>query len=1038
MAMPPSPPLLAERARRWRRQALAAAWADGAAWLACGLALALTAAVWADQALRLPQRARWALLAAGGSALAGAAYRLLARPWLSLDWGRVLDEAGRRFPELALHLRPAWELSRGADEGVSEALRLAHERDTERLLRATPDERVFRWRPSARLRAAAAAAALGAASLWLAPGGATSRLLRPWRDVPLERFVSVSPGDASVDWGKPATISARWLPGAPAGHARHELTLWLDDGARWRRANWDKSGDGEQRFTADGLTAPLRYRLAWRDLESRDYALTPVLEPSLESPRARVHGREPGWVPLSPAEPLLVMRGALVTVSGHPNQPISRAALALSSLPQPVEMRASASGDYEATFVAQEDAELRFSLETPDGRSSRDVAAYPLRVQPDQPPTIELLSPLEPVLAGPEDSIPIAYSAKDDGGLTKISLLLRAPGGAVRELPVEKLNGRLDFVGDTSLALAGLPLGRAEFQLKAVDNASPPQAGLSAKGVVEIADLQGAHARTQKEWDKAEQSLKQAAGTLERRDLQALPQDWARAEQDLRQLAQSMAQDAYANPGIAEQTKSAADGLAAAQKSELPAAQRAAQQHAADAAARQERLARRLEQARRMLADGRALQGLQDAFNQSGRMAESGDSLQSKLDSLSRGGKASKQDAAKLGEELGRIQKQLESLQKALESLPKAGPQAAEPAQAVSMPIQSARQNADALSRALERGDFAEAARLARKLSEDLAKIQQAVGQSAAGSAAASLPRELRERVDKVQAEWSAVADEQAKLIERTQKLEEAKLARRMERQRDVLADLARRQGVAVSTAAAAGPRFPSDALASMRAVQDEFDRRRVESAPSFLRMISARARGAGFPGIADAEDDIANRLAAAAKSSGEPAGPESEQEASDQKALRQKTAALQSDVEQLESDANASGDDVSSQLSAAQSEQGAAADALGRRDSASALPRQQRALELLNQGNGQMGQSGGQKQSQSLLRPFQRGSSVRVIRQGGGSGQGGEMGFVPLPSAQEYLPPKQLREELQKSLQESRPASQDPLIKEYFKRISQ
>jgi hypothetical protein len=43
----------------------------------------------------------------------------------------------------------------------------------------------------------------------------------------------------------------------------------------------------------------------------------------------------------------------------------------------------------------------------------------------------------------------------------------------------------------------------------------------------------------------------------------------------------------------------------------------------------------------------------------------------------------------------------------------------------------------------------------------------------------------------------------------------------------------------------------------------------------------------------------------------------------------------------------------------------------------------------------------------------------------------------VRLPSSEEYRPPRELREELERSLRESRPAAHDAEIKEYFKRLA-
>jgi hypothetical protein len=46
-------------------------------------------------------------------------------------------------------------------------------------------------------------------------------------------------------------------------------------------------------------------------------------------------------------------------------------------------------------------------------------------------------------------------------------------------------------------------------------------------------------------------------------------------------------------------------------------------------------------------------------------------------------------------------------------------------------------------------------------------------------------------------------------------------------------------------------------------------------------------------------------------------------------------------------------------------------------------------------------------------------------------------MEHVKLPSAEEYRPPRALREELERSLQEPRPPAADGAIKEYFKRLT-
>ena len=71
----------------------------------------------------------------------------------------------------------------------------------------------------------------------------------------------------------------------------------------------------------------------------------------------------------------------------------------------------------------------------------------------------------------------------------------------------------------------------------------------------------------------------------------------------------------------------------------------------------------------------------------------------------------------------------------------------------------------------------------------------------------------------------------------------------------------------------------------------------------------------------------------------------------------------------------------------------------------------------------------------EKMSRPFEMpGSVVRGAPRGA---RGGATGRVRLPSADEYRPPRELREELERSLREPRPAAQDSAIKEYFRRLT-
>ena len=1055
---------LLQRAKAWRAQFLRRETLEGLTRLSCGAVAALALLLWTDQAFSLDQALRWGALAVGLGALGWFAFRLVARPWLGFRWAVVLDAAAGEFPELKDYIKSAWELH-GAHTGrhTSESLRRAHLERTESLLRSLPDRPLFRWRPSKQARRSFIAAAFGAFSMpWLAHSPSWERVLAPWRDIPLERFVAISPGDAQTPWGANIKITAHWQVQAPAGRDRRELKLWLEGRDGWRTSRWDSLTEQEAAFTAEELSVPLRYRLTWRDLESRVYKLTPVAVPEMESLTARISGPEPLVVALSASEPLAVLRGSLITLTGKPNQPVAQAHLRVSSLPTPLPMKLLPSGEYAASLVAQEDATLRFELQAVDGRTDPDPAAYQLKALPDLPPKIELLSPLEPLAASPQDSIPIAYSASDDGGLTRISLLIRAHGLPAKETVLQRFPGRRDFLGDYSWGLAGLPLGKIEFQLKAVDNASPPQSSLSAIGSVDLIDFAAGHAEAEALWSKTEENLKALAAkedavraklALEKspeldKDLSELSKQWNESSAQFTQWQQAMANDAYANPGLNEAARAQAASLQEAAQRDLPQAVKASQ--AGDVAGAQKKhaqLSARLRQAQKLLSEGKSLQGLEDFYNEAGRMSQTGSDLQSELESLAQNGEANadKETMSKLWSGLEKLQKQMEALQKAMQALPKAAPDSAQSKSRKNyeMPLNEARDQADELSKALARGDYAAAARIAQQLSDNLSKIQRALGEAASDAASSSQSREASEALSKAQSQLSQVIEEQTRVLEKTQDLERKRLESKVAAQKDMIAELARRQAELASSASASGPSFPLDALNQMKAVQAELESGKAARSPGWLKGVSARLRMEAqehWESYAAAEDDIRQKLEQGPALPPEASSPESQAVGQAQAEVRSKTRKLQEQLEAIDQDTGALPREALQKVEGAQGEQSSAEDSLGRGQSSQAQGHEETALSLLSQGGKSMSQAmGGQQSMQSGLgQPFSRPGGGAFRMGSSGTGNGSQLGFVPLPSVKDFLPSQDIRDELKKSMQEKRPAEFDRVIKEYFKRISQ
>jgi hypothetical protein len=1050
-------PRLIDHLDVWRRQRAWMRLREETGWLFCALACLLTVWVWTD-ALVMPSRTVRAVVA--GATAAGFSFGcvLLFFRFRRRDWPAVIEGAVHRYPELGPFLLSAWDLSRKSSDNTSPTLAAAHVAKTEALLAVLPEAAVFSWKPFRGLRFLALAALFGASSWPWVPASSWERVLIVWREVSLEQFLALEPGDAIWTLGQPATITVRRLPASGSPKAA-DARLWIKTSGSWRSVTWDRANADQAALSIPSVAEPISYRATWKGIASRTYRLEPRPLPRLESLRASVSGETTALIP---GQALRARRGGWVRISGRPNQPLSRLALRGSFLPGPVALSCDPSGECQAGFFARQDGSFEFDLETPDGRRDPAPVSFALQALPDEPPAAELLSPQIPIQASHSGIVPVAYSAKDDSGISRAALLVRAPGRPQSEITIRIFGrqARKEFVGDYAWELSGLPVGsKVQFQVKVWDDAVPAQSGLSEVNTVEIVDFESGHKETQRLWSQAEQALERLAGREEKvRDLYgasaaeqargesaALPQAWKEAAASAESLAKAMAADAYANPGLAEQFSEMAEDIRQARDRELAAAQ--ASERAGDLTAAREghgRLVAKARRARRALEKAKAVQGLQDFYHQAGAMSQDGERISSALESLSQGSSADQARAVKeIQGMLERLRKSLESLAAAIAALPpaQAGGEEARSRQTYSMPLLSAQTSADALRAALRSGDLASAAKIAQELARQLSAVEAAVTAAASAGAASASRGRISQRMERLRKLWAEVIEQQSRLADVTQGFETKRLERFVAAQKELLASLAKEQGALISSAAARGQPFSPRCAAAMKAVEAEFSSGQVKSAPGLCAAAAAALRAAGLPDLASAQDALAAQLAQAP--AGPPiAGPNAETtEASQRQAqVRRQTAGLQADLEALEEESSAGAGEAVEKIASAQVEQGAAESDLDRGDTASALAHQQKALSYLESGNQAAERSASSRQSIELgiSGGFSRPASGVRQAPGGGSGTGARLEFVPLPSAKDYQPPREIRQELERSLNERRPPTYDPLIKEYFKRLSQ
>lgn len=1076
-------PNIDARLRGWRRQGLGALWVEGGASLAFWAAAALLAVAALDRLIGLPLDVRWGVFAAGAAGLALGAGVWFVRPLRLLEAGRILEAACRRWPAARGLLRSAWELARAPlHPATSTALAARHFEAAERAAAALPEDALFTVRLDPLLKRRLA----GVACLWavglpfLGGSQALLRVVAPWLERPLEADLEITPGDARTAWAAPAEVTARWragLPRAPLG-----LELRSEGGGRWTLSAWDREDGLSGTWRSEGLTSLIEYRFVSRDRRSRSFRLTPVPLPRFVKLSARI--RRPGGdaeeISLEGAAEIASLRDSWVSIRGEPERDIESAWLEVSSLGGPVPMTRGPERLWEGSFPLQQDGILRV-LAVAEGRREPEPPAFQLRALDDKPPEAIILSPAFAVETSRKERLTIAYEARDDFGLSALGLVYKVNGGPEGVMPLGGFKaGAASHLGEFSWDLSRFPDGaKVEFRLRAADNARPePQSTLSAPGLVVLYDFEAAHAAVERQWLGAEAALaaladeehglrealaapkaSEAADALAAQE-RALSQSWERVSKGMSGFADAMESDPYANPGMTESARALAEAVEGMRTGDLEAARRA--QKAGDlpeAGKRHSELEAKVRRAGELLAGGREMQAMQDFWADAHRMDQAGQEIAGALEKIAKGGPPTAEERRVLEEALANLRAQMEQTAKALASLPQPSP--GSPADArrkvYTVPLGAARETMDALSAAMARGDFAEAARLAKELSRKLEAVRQAVSR-AAEDLAESADQSPAKRLAELEAAWKEAAAAQENALESVAALEESRVAERTRTQESLLERLTIEQREAVREGERLGRWLPPGPMPDMRAALTEFEGRKVREAPariaSAAERLAAQAKALSPEGaeppqpakdmaaLAEVERSILKRL-----QEGGRATPMTEEQLSQsfaagavQGKASRKTGELDPMMSGLERDYGMSLGQAGAELEAARGEQAGAQRALNARDTQGARASQERALEHLRRGQEAAGKQREQAQSvqRSSTQPFgQRRGTARPFGGHGGK-TGADTGFVPLPRIEEYQPPRVIRGEVEKSLREKRPPAFDKAVDEYLKRLSQ
>ncbi|MBI4051550.1 MAG: DUF4175 family protein, partial [Elusimicrobia bacterium] len=972
---------------------------------------------------------------------------------LWMPFGRVrppilIERISQRYPVLKPYLRTAWEFkSRGLTAHVSADLAQAHIVQTEKKLGELPEETVFSWKPSHAVRrqfmASVLFGGLGLPWMWGNQAGMT-RVAAPWKDVALEEILEISPGSSRIPWSSDVVIRAR-----SRKIILTDLKLLLrEPDSSWRTMPWDSSSGFDFTYQASGLTTPLEYQILWKDYRSRKYSLIPVPHPHLQQARIRVTA--PSYTRRLPEileglQDVSAFQGSWVEISGRPDRPLHSARLTVSTLADPIPFKpVGLRGEYRAAFPVQGTATFSLEITDQEGVPDPRPPSFQIKILPDIPPAVTILSPSFEVEVSPKERLPITYEAKDDIGLGSLELVYQGEGGSPKAFAIRKFEESPSiFLGDYLWNVSSFPSGtNLTFYLRVLDNnAFGVQEGVSQKIKLHLVDFEGQHLESEERLLGLEKKLsslvekeKDLVQALDRKTvsdpemekwLQELQKAWSEAVRESEEMSAWLQQDPYINPGFLEQMNSLSQWLKSLDREQVSQALEAARAgKRQEAVSRHEKLAQELQSAVDRMKQGLKFQAFQDFWGEAQGIRSQSEQLTSALSKVAESSaQVSETEFKELQDLLGEIQKKISGLAQTLNSLPKPAPGSEEEKQRkiIRIPIGSSQGLSQALARALESRDMASALQIARQLTEELNKLERALEEAnQAEWEEAKQEAEVSKKLAEVQNLWQEILEGQAGQVEDIRRLQEQETQEKLDFQRKILAHLEARQREILQKAKLLSPPLPGSVPGRMQEVLSEFEKGHVSKAPALLRSIvrDLDILGTGNPPrllLRDGEKEILVELEKASGMSQPPSdalGQKSRSAFDRQKSIRSQSAQLKTQMEDLGL-GGVLPESLAQNLFAAQSEMSSAENSLQQVQIPGALEHSSKALEKLEQGLRDFGEAM-QKQKQ-----IERGMSGAKPQRSGmarpaGAGRAGfQVAPVRLPSSEEYRPPEEMRKEV-------------------------
>ena len=255
-----------------------------------------------------------------------------------------------------------------------------------------------------------------------------SRFFRPFNDVPpySPTKFEVTPGNVEVIYGKELEIRAKTI-GPPVEQA--ELVIDNGRGQEQPLPMFPEPG-GAWRTVLSKITEPAEYFVHANRAWSEKYRIRVITLPRIESVRLRItspaYANRPPYDGPMPKEGVAGLPGTKVQVYIRSNRPLRGGKMEITGRGKKADiaMNPAVSGGQEAVgeFEITSDGKFECRVIDADGQTSEESFSGGITLLADERPFIRLTQPPKMSLATPNALLPVALSAEDDCGITRLEL----------------------------------------------------------------------------------------------------------------------------------------------------------------------------------------------------------------------------------------------------------------------------------------------------------------------------------------------------------------------------------------------------------------------------------------------------------------------------------------------------------------------------------------------------------------------------------------------------------------------------------------